>query len=310
MRTGGVPAWVSGCRRRSRPRSQRCLALVRNAGRGRRARVGVRPGSEPDSFRWNAAAAGWSLAGVSFPGQPSGIGRTVDTTRRFRRYRGYRGDPRGSGGTPSASTSPVLLATGRCPHEEPLALHVVARSVPGRARRARLATAMPRRCIEGGSSLLAGFSASAVGAVTAAALLASALRGLNLGPLSASAEPLAVVLVTLVIACLSLIFGELTPKNLAVRDARPSPLRSPTLSPGRSGPLPRSSGCSTARPAFCSAARPESGSLASRRYSTLGRIPEVGDRIELPGARVDVLRMSGNRVALVRFTLTRPRDSP
>jgi putative hemolysin len=42
-------------------------------------------------------------------------------------------------------------------------------------------------------------------------------------------------------------------------------------------------------------------------YSALGRIPEVGDSVEVNGARIEVLRMLGNRVGLVRITrLTSP----
>jgi len=66
---------------------------------------------------------------------------------------------------------------------------------------------------------LAGFFASAVGAVSAASLLASTIRAVPLPAVADQADGIAIAVVTVVIAFLTLIFGELTPKNLAVRNA-------------------------------------------------------------------------------------------
>ena len=66
---------------------------------------------------------------------------------------------------------------------------------------------------------LAGFFASAVGAVSAALALADVLRQVPLPLVADQADGLAVALVTVLIAFLSLILGELVPKNLAVRHA-------------------------------------------------------------------------------------------
>lgn len=63
---------------------------------------------------------------------------------------------------------------------------------------------------------LAGFFASAVGAVSLVAPLSNLLRGSNVEFLVNSADAIALVLVTLLISYLTLILGELAPKNLAL----------------------------------------------------------------------------------------------
>lgn len=66
---------------------------------------------------------------------------------------------------------------------------------------------------------LAGFFASAVGAVSAAALLANQLQRMPVPIIASHADGIAVVLVTVAIAFLTIVLGELAPKNLAVRDS-------------------------------------------------------------------------------------------
>jgi len=38
-------------------------------------------------------------------------------------------------------------------------------------------------------------------------------------------------------------------------------------------------------------------------FGKLGRLPRVGDRVELPGAAIEVVEMEGRRVGKVRLTL-------
>ena len=66
---------------------------------------------------------------------------------------------------------------------------------------------------------LAGFFASAVGAVSAAEILADALRAVPYPLVAENAGPISIAVTTSIIAFLSLILGELTPKNLAIRNA-------------------------------------------------------------------------------------------
>ena len=66
---------------------------------------------------------------------------------------------------------------------------------------------------------LAGFLASAVGAVSAAALLAAILSTLPVPVVAERAGAIAIALVTAAIAFLSVVLGELAPKNLAVRNS-------------------------------------------------------------------------------------------
>lgn len=66
---------------------------------------------------------------------------------------------------------------------------------------------------------LAGFFASAVGAVTAVQLVEMMLQGVPITVISEGARPIALGTVTLAIASFTLVFGELVPKNLAVAHA-------------------------------------------------------------------------------------------
>jgi putative hemolysin len=68
---------------------------------------------------------------------------------------------------------------------------------------------------------LAGFFSAAFGASTLSGPLAEFLVGRGVGP--GVADPLAFVLVTIVISYLSLVVGELTPKRLALQRARRGP---------------------------------------------------------------------------------------
>ncbi len=63
---------------------------------------------------------------------------------------------------------------------------------------------------------LAGFFASAIGAVSAVGLLQGVLSEIPLPLVAEASGPLALGLVTVVVAFVTLIFGELVPKNLAV----------------------------------------------------------------------------------------------
>ncbi|MHB1007398.1 MAG: hemolysin family protein [Chloroflexota bacterium] len=72
---------------------------------------------------------------------------------------------------------------------------------------------------------VSGFFASAVGAVSLVVPLAAALRTVSFAPIAQSAEPVALVLVTILISYVSLILGELTPKNVALRHAESISLR-------------------------------------------------------------------------------------
>jgi putative hemolysin len=65
---------------------------------------------------------------------------------------------------------------------------------------------------------LAGFFASAVGAIALSAALGAALAGLP-GPLGAAADTLALVIITLIISFASIVLGELVPKTLAIKAA-------------------------------------------------------------------------------------------
>lgn len=64
---------------------------------------------------------------------------------------------------------------------------------------------------------IAGFFASAVGAITAVAYLASVLRLVPVGFISSGSEPIAFIIVTLLIAFATLVIGELVPKNIALQ---------------------------------------------------------------------------------------------
>jgi magnesium and cobalt exporter, CNNM family len=63
---------------------------------------------------------------------------------------------------------------------------------------------------------LAGFFASAVGAISSVAILENMLSQVTFTPVATASGPLAVAIVTLAVAFLTLLFGELVPKNLAV----------------------------------------------------------------------------------------------
>ncbi len=66
---------------------------------------------------------------------------------------------------------------------------------------------------------LTGFFASAAGALSFVAVLADMLRAAPYAAVAGAAEFLAVILVTLVISFISILFGELVPKHLAIRYA-------------------------------------------------------------------------------------------
>lgn len=66
---------------------------------------------------------------------------------------------------------------------------------------------------------LAGFFASAIGAVSAVVLLSQLLAAVPVPAIADNASAVALVVVTVAIAFLMLIFGELVPKNLALQDA-------------------------------------------------------------------------------------------
>ena len=76
---------------------------------------------------------------------------------------------------------------------------------------------------------VSGFFASAVGAVSLATLLTVTLRSSGVPAIAAAAEPIALVIVTLIISYFTLIFGELVPKNLALHHAEGWSLRSARL---------------------------------------------------------------------------------
>ncbi|HEY8489931.1 MAG TPA: hemolysin family protein, partial [Dehalococcoidia bacterium] len=66
---------------------------------------------------------------------------------------------------------------------------------------------------------LAGFFASAVGAVSAVVLLDRTLRDVPFGPVANASGAISLVLVTVAISFLTLVLGELAPKNLALQRA-------------------------------------------------------------------------------------------
>ncbi len=72
---------------------------------------------------------------------------------------------------------------------------------------------------------LAGFFASAVGAVALVAPTSDALRKVPFEPIAASADAVALVLVTMLISYVTLVLGELVPKNLAIHSAEGIALR-------------------------------------------------------------------------------------
>lgn len=72
---------------------------------------------------------------------------------------------------------------------------------------------------------LAGFFASAVGAIALVIPLSDLLRATPIAAVSASADALALVVVTLLISFVTLVFGELVPKNLAIHYAEGISLR-------------------------------------------------------------------------------------
>ncbi len=63
---------------------------------------------------------------------------------------------------------------------------------------------------------LTGFFASAIGAISAVAILSDLLARVPIFPIAQASAPLSVAIVTLFIAFFTLVFGELVPKNLAV----------------------------------------------------------------------------------------------
>lgn len=66
---------------------------------------------------------------------------------------------------------------------------------------------------------LAGFFASAVGAVSAVVLVTQMLAGVAVPVIADNAAAIALILVTVLIAVVTLVFGELVPKNLALQNA-------------------------------------------------------------------------------------------
>jgi putative hemolysin len=66
-----------------------------------------------------------------------------------------------------------------------------------------------------------GFLASAIAAVSTYRLLAEWISRLPLGFLSTNSRPIAVTLVTVIVSFFTLIFGELSPKNIALKHAEP-----------------------------------------------------------------------------------------
>jgi len=54
----------------------------------------------------------------------------------------------------------------------------------------------------------------------------------------------------------------------------------------------------------------ESDTLGGLIYSRLGRIPEIGDKIEVDGVEVTVLSIDGQRITKVRLTLSQPQVEP
>jgi putative hemolysin len=66
---------------------------------------------------------------------------------------------------------------------------------------------------------IAGFFASAIGAVTVVGLMENALHQVPVGFISQGSSLISLILVTVLIAFFTLIFGELVPKNLAIRRA-------------------------------------------------------------------------------------------
>jgi len=72
---------------------------------------------------------------------------------------------------------------------------------------------------------LAGFFASAVGAVSLVVVMTSWLSSLPVPWIASNAYGIAFVLVTLFISFVTLLFGELVPKNLAITNAEPVALR-------------------------------------------------------------------------------------
>ncbi|MCL5109010.1 MAG: hemolysin family protein [Chloroflexi bacterium] len=76
---------------------------------------------------------------------------------------------------------------------------------------------------------ISGFFASAVGAVSLSAVLAQSLRDSGVSFLAQAADPIALIVVTLLISYVTLIFGELVPKNLGLSFAESWSLRSASL---------------------------------------------------------------------------------
>jgi len=66
---------------------------------------------------------------------------------------------------------------------------------------------------------VAGLFASAVGAISAVALLSSALRQVPVGFVAGQSDAISFIVVTLTIAFFTLVFGELVPKSLAIQSA-------------------------------------------------------------------------------------------
>lgn len=66
---------------------------------------------------------------------------------------------------------------------------------------------------------LAGFLASASAAVSISSLMAGALRGLKVPFITSAADKIALILVTIILAFITLVLGELLPKRLALQNA-------------------------------------------------------------------------------------------
>jgi len=66
-----------------------------------------------------------------------------------------------------------------------------------------------------------GFLASAIAAVSTYKILADMISGIPVQFISSNSQPIAVALVTIIISFITLIFGELSPKNIALKYAEP-----------------------------------------------------------------------------------------
>jgi len=72
---------------------------------------------------------------------------------------------------------------------------------------------------------LAGFFASAVGAISLVNILSDRLKGVGIGFIASNNHAISLIVVTVILSFISIIVGELTPKSMAIRHAEPIAMR-------------------------------------------------------------------------------------